>query len=84
MFFCAEGVFCLNKTAISLGSVTYAMRAHKLLSGIKIHSKLVKLDAGKSADGCIYGIIISSANYPDAVMELKKEGIPFSLFSKAK
>ncbi len=73
----------MNKTAISLGSVTFAMKAQKLLSGIKIHSKLVKLDAGRSADGCIYGLIISSIDYPDAVMELKKEGITFSLFSQS-
>lgn len=73
----------MNKTAISLGSVTYAMKAQKLLSRIKIHSKLVKLDAGSSAYGCIYGLIIYSIDYPDAVMELKKEGITFSLFSQS-
>lgn len=73
----------MNKTAISLGSVTFAMKAQKLLFVIKIHSKLVKLDAGKSADGCIYGLIISSVDYPRAVMELKKEGIIFSLFSQS-
>ena len=74
----------MNKIAISLGSVTYAMKAQKLLSSIKIHSKLVKLDVGKSADGCIYGLLISDMDYPDAVFELKKQGLPFSLFSKNK
>lgn len=70
----------MNKTTISLGSVTYAIKAQKLLSGKKIHSKLIKLDAGQSVGGCIYGLIISSADYLDTVMELKKEGITFSLY----
>lgn len=72
----------MNKMTISLGSVTYAMKAQRLLSAIKIHSKLVKLDAGKSADGCIYGLIIAQGDYPAAATILKKEGITFSLFSK--
>ena len=72
----------MNKTIISLGSVTYAIKAQKLLLGIKIHSKLVKLDVGKSIDGCIYGLIIATGDYPKAVLELKKEGLTFSLYSK--
>jgi len=71
----------LNKTTLSLGSVTYALKAQKLLSGMKIHSKLIKLDAGKSLDGCIYGLILSSFDYPTAAMELKKAGLSFSLYS---
>ena len=75
-------LFCLNKTTLSLGSVTYAMKAKKALLAIKIHSKLVKLDPGKSIGGCIYGLNISSEDYPVAVMELKKEGIPFSIYTE--
>ena len=70
----------MNKTTISLGSVTYAIKAQKVLSSMKIHSKLVKLDGGKSLDGCIYGLIIPTKDYPNAVMELKKEGLTFSLY----
>ncbi len=72
----------MNKTMLSLGSVTYAMKAKKALLAIRIHSKLVKLDPGKSIGGCIYGLDISTADYPRAVMELKKEGIPFSLYTE--
>ena len=67
---------------VSLGSVTYAMKGQKLLSSMKIHSKLIKLDVGKSADGCIYGLVINLADYPNAAIRLRKEGISFSLFSK--
>ena len=72
----------MNKTTISLGSVTYAIKAQKMLSSMKIHSKLVKLDAGNSLNGCIYGLIIATVDYPNTVMELKKEGLAFSLFSQ--
>ena len=71
----------MNKITISLGSVTYAIKAQKLLSGIKIHSKLIKLDAVKKADGCIYGLIVAPEDYPNAAMALKKEGIAFSISS---
>ena len=74
----------MNKTVISLGSVTYAIKAQKLLLGIKIHSKLVKLDVGKSIDGCIYGLIIATEDYPKAVMKLKSERLTFSLYSEGK
>ena len=67
---------------VSLGSVTYAMKGQKLLSSMKIHSKLIKLDVGKSADGCIYGLIISDTDYPRAATALRKERISFSIFSK--
>ena len=71
----------MNKITISLGSVTYAIKAQKLLSGIKIHSKLIKLDAVNKLDGCIYGLIVAAEDYPNAVVALKKEGIAFSVFS---
>ena len=70
----------MNQTTISLGSVTNAIKARKMLSGLKIHSKLVKLDVGKGLDGCIYGLTIFSSDYPNAARELKKEGIIFSLY----
>ena len=71
----------MNKITISLGSVTYAIKAQKLLSGMKIHSKLIKLDVGKLSDGCIHGLVISESDYPHVATELKKAGLSFSLFS---
>ena len=70
----------MNKITISLGSVTYAMKAKRILLNIKIHSKLIKLDSGTQSLGCIYALVISSDDYKNAVMELKKEGIAFSVY----
>lgn len=72
----------MNKTILSAGSVTHALRAQRLLADIKIHSKLIKLDSGSSPDGCVYGVIINDSNYPDAASALKKGGISFTLYSQ--
>ncbi len=72
----------MNKTTFSLGSVTYAMKAKRMLMEMKIHSKLVKLDTGTSKMGCIYGLTISSNDYQTAVMGLKKLGIAFTVYSE--
>ena len=72
----------MNKTILSVGSVTHALRAQRLLADIKIHSKLTKLDTGSSPDGCIYGVIINDADYPNAAVTLKREGISFSSSSQ--
>ena len=82
MFFYAEGVVCLNKIIISVGSVTYALQAQRLLADTKIHSKLIKLDSGSSPDGCIYGLIVTESDYLNAAILLKKGGIAFSLVSQ--
>lgn len=78
-FFYAEGVVCLNKTIVSVGAITHAIKAQRLLTDAKIHSKLIKVDYGTYKDGCIYGLVISDTDYPDAALTLKKGGIAFSL-----
>ena len=78
--FFAEGVFCLNKTTITVGSVTYAMKARRLLSRMGIQSKLVKIDAGKTVSGCTHGLEFASAELYTVVMGLKKEGINFTVY----
>ena len=69
----------MNKTIVSVGAKTHAIKAQRLLSDEKIHSKLIKVDSGTYKDGCIYGLVISDSEYPDAAITLKKGGITFSL-----
>ncbi len=71
-------------TAITVGSVTYAIKAKKALAGIGIKSKLIKVDSSKTNKGCEYGIEFPSANFLDAVAELKKQQIDYSLYSEEK
>ena len=72
----------MNKIILSVGSVTHALQAQRLLDDTKIHSKLIKLDSGSSPDGCIYGVIISESDYQNAALLLKKSGMSFSLSSQ--
>lgn len=69
----------MNKITITVGSVTYAIKSRKLLSGNGIPSKLVKIDALLSKNGCTHGLEISKNHFLDAVMILKTNGIPYSV-----
>ena len=72
----------MNKTTITVGSVTYAIKARKLLQRMRIHSKLVKTDASKSSGGCIYGIELKTEDFYNAVMGLRNAGISYQLYSQ--
>ena len=77
--FCAEGVFCLDRTVIAIGSVTYAIKARRVLSRNGIQSKLVKIDALESHNGCTHGLEIDSEDFYATVMGLRNAGISYSL-----
>ena len=71
-------------TTITVGSVTYAIKVKKILSGIGIKSKLIKVDSSKSKKGCEYGVEFPSSFFLDVVSELKKENINYSVYSEEK
>ena len=70
----------MNKTTVTVGSVTYAMKAKRLLSRMNIQSKLVKVDASKTAGGCTHGLEFASADFYTVVMGLKNAGIHYSIY----
>ncbi len=72
----------MNNMTVTVSSVTYAIKAKKLLQRAKIQSKLVKLDADKNEHGCSYGVEFPSDAFYDAVMELKKHEIPYHVLNK--
>ncbi len=74
----------MNITTITVGSVTYAIKVKKILSGIGIKSKLIKVDSSKANKGCEYGVEFPSAYFLDAVSELKKQKINYSLYTQEK
>lgn len=74
----------MKTTTVTVGSVTYALKARKALSGIGIKSKLIKVDSSKANKGCEYGIEFPSVNFLDAVAELKNQKINYSLYSETK
>ena len=72
----------MNKTILSVGAVTQAIKAKKLLGEVKINSQIIKLDSGGTLSGCIYGVMIDNRNYPNAALTLKKSGLSYSVFSQ--
>ena len=69
-------------TTITVGSVTYAIKVKKMLLGIGIKPKLIKVDSSKSKNGCEYGVQIPSSLFLDAVAALKKHQIYYSVYSE--
>lgn len=63
---------------IALKSVTYAMKAERLLSEAGIAVSIVKLEAGQTRNGCAYGISLNCGQTSAAVQHLSKHGIPYS------
>lgn len=45
-----------NKCGASLGSVTAATQAQRLLASAAIYSEIVRLDNDKGGKGCAYGV----------------------------
>ena len=71
----------MNNTTITVGSVTYAMKARRLLLHSGIKSRLTKLLSEKAYGGCTHGIIIPTARFFDAVVILKNASIPYSIYT---
>lgn len=70
----------LNTTTITFNSVTYAIKAKKLLERVGINSKIAKMTEGKQ--GCLYGISVINEVFFDAVVILKGNGIEYSVYQK--
>ena len=71
----------MNTTTVTVGSSTYAIKVRRMLLQKNIQSKLVKIDASKTVGGCTHGIEFASADYYSVVMELKKAGISYTVFT---
>ncbi len=67
-----------NICTASVGSLTHAMKGQKLLEGIGIAAKIVKLDVGKTRKGCSYGIEFSCSELKRARSTLGASHLPIS------
>jgi len=70
----------LDNTTITVGSVTYAMKAKRILLHKGIRSKLVKVLPERTERGCTHGIVIPSSRFFDAVLALKEADIPYAIY----
>ena len=68
----------MRDTLITIGSITYAMKAKKLLSSNLINARVVKAGSGDGRS-CIYGIMISPKDLNAAISLLSSDGINYSV-----
>lgn len=64
----------MEQCILTVGTVTYAIRARKILAALGIRARLVK---STRTGGCTYGAEISAADLPRAAEALKKASIPY-------
>ena len=69
----------MNKITLSLGSVTYSIKAQKILSNHQIPSKVVKISNDNHGRGCIYGLEIESIYRQTARTLLDKYKIKYTV-----
>ncbi len=70
-----EGVLGLNKSIISIGTVTHATKAKKILAEIGITTKLIKNNS-EIGGGCVYGIEFDYRERFRILKILKDNNIP--------
>ena len=68
----------MRDTLIIIGSITYAMKAKKLLSSNLINARVVKAGAGDGRS-CVYGIMISPQDLNQTQALLSSDGIKYSI-----
>ena len=69
----------MNNTTLTVGSVTYAIKARRLLLHAGINARTVKVEVDERGSGCVHGIVIPTSRFFDAVVILKENGIDYSL-----
>jgi hypothetical protein len=67
----------MEQCILTVGTVTYAIRARKLLSSLGIRARLVKGTRPGGAGGCAYGVEIPSADLTLATDALTRAGISY-------
>lgn len=72
----------MRQILITIGSVTLAGKAKKILSRGGIKSKLTKTDAQITDKGCSYALQIDESNTYDAVRILRENNITATVHGK--
>ena len=70
----------MGKIIITFTSVTYAIKARKMLAKEGINAKLVKV-GDENRRGCTHGIEIKNSEFLTAVGALRNLGIEYSVYN---
>ena len=77
-----EEFLALKTTVFAVGSITYAIKAKKLLSSEGIVAKLVKTNPEKTEHGCAYGIEFPQKDLLSAANAMRSANIYYQLYEK--
>ena len=72
----------MGEEVIGLNSMTYAMKAKRVLYRSGIRSEVIKINHLNINSGCTYGIKIKSVQLLSVVAVLRSENIPYTLLSE--
>ena len=72
----------MNTTVVAVKSITYALKARKLLRQGGFGANIVKLDSSKTEEGCTHGIEIHSQNLYNVVAILRENGIEYNVLKQ--
>ena len=67
---------------VTVGSITYAVKAQKALATAAIYSETVKLDSGNFGKGCTYGLEFPCAQREGVRTVLQSAGIKARDFTR--
>lgn len=70
-----------NKCVVSLGSITVATRAQRVLAGAALYSEIVKLGDDSLGKGCTYGLEFGCSSKTGVKAALENAGIRIRGFS---
>ena len=71
----------MTDTFVLIGSITYAMKARKIVKEQGIDAQIVKHDT-KGRKGCSYGLICKAENTIAIIGILRANNIPYEVTSK--
>ncbi len=70
----------MRTITVGVGSVTYAIKARRLIERSGIKTKLIKTASSPNDRGCQYGIVFSENQFYDVIALLRNNGIEYSVF----
>ena len=70
----------MKMSIVTVKTITIGMKGKKALSSRGIKSRLVKIDASQSQNGCQYGIEFPASNFYDAIRALRENEIEYGVY----
>ena len=70
----------MKMSIVTVKTITIGLKGKKALSASGIKSRLVKIDASQSQNGCQYGIEFKTADFYDAVRALRENEIEYGVY----